>query len=486
VSTQVQIDNFQSWESAKLQIDGLTVIVGDSNLGKSALERAIKGLLRNELSNRQVRNGSEAMQVSATIDGHTIVATLGNKPSSSIVYNVDGEEFKKLNRAVPQPILDLRLGTIEIGDVTLDPIFADQFGSQFLLEEKPGPLNAILGAFSATERLEQGKRKANGEIAELNSQAKLLSKEVQAVETRRATLELLDLKFQDIGAVVDMVEPLVERDQAVLAALATLIDHRERLDAIHEVMGKLEVPTTSSVEHALKLGAALTTAATLRLRHNRITRVLSRLTVPDATEAATQLALAGAYRTAAAARLKHARTETLLKKLVVPGALLTETMDARVEILNLATLSRSRTRLSVIKRSMQAVEDIVSRWTDITVAYKSTKALTELLAARKEYGASRANQRIFKIDTLVSSFRTAIQAGSTLRMKATALAVVIEGRAKVQRTLSSWTLLDMEIAKVEADLESITQAERKALKDSLAGKVVCKKCGEVSEPINVA
>jgi DNA repair ATPase RecN len=67
--------NFQSWASFDIEMDGLTVVTGPSDVGKSALFRALRGVLRNEISAEYVRDGQdEPLTVKFEWDGHTVVA----------------------------------------------------------------------------------------------------------------------------------------------------------------------------------------------------------------------------------------------------------------------------------------------------------------------------------------------------------------------------------------------------------------------------
>jgi ABC-type phosphate/phosphonate transport system ATPase subunit len=73
--------DFQSWEEFDLNIEGRTAVVGPSNLGKSAIFRSLKGLVRNTLNANQLRVGSMLIQIEATIDGQAL-NTCSQSPGS--------------------------------------------------------------------------------------------------------------------------------------------------------------------------------------------------------------------------------------------------------------------------------------------------------------------------------------------------------------------------------------------------------------------
>ena len=55
--TEVEVRNFQSVEHAVFRIEGFTALVGRSNIGKSALVRAVKAALTGATGTDFVRHG---------------------------------------------------------------------------------------------------------------------------------------------------------------------------------------------------------------------------------------------------------------------------------------------------------------------------------------------------------------------------------------------------------------------------------------------
>src|SRR5271156_1527253 len=170
---KLQGTNFQSLQSFDLDISGLTVIVGPSNRGKSAVFRALRGLFRNELPAEYIKTGTEGLKLIATVDGTPIVAE--RKDGKSTTYLIGPKEFKKLAKTIPPELKAFGMNEVEVGEFTIDPIFSRQNGKQFLIDPdgySPMELNTILGAFASTEKLEGGKKAANLEIQHKNSEAK--------------------------------------------------------------------------------------------------------------------------------------------------------------------------------------------------------------------------------------------------------------------------------------------------------------------------
>jgi hypothetical protein len=181
--------NFQGWDRFEIEVDGLTAIVGPSNLGKSAIHRAFKAITRNDLPAGWIKTGTSNTSITLT-DGTTFELSRSTKNAPKYLVGGD-KEYKKLDGAVPDEIKALGYGQVELGEFKFDPIFASQFDAQFGLSWTPGQINQVLGAFASTDKLEQGKKEANKRIQEANSEAKLIAGELSELEAQLIKCKVL-------------------------------------------------------------------------------------------------------------------------------------------------------------------------------------------------------------------------------------------------------------------------------------------------------
>jgi DNA repair protein SbcC/Rad50 len=101
---KLKIVNFQKHEKLTIDLDQhLTVLVGPSDAGKSAVIRALRWLVLNRPSgDRFIHWGAELAKVELTVDGRTITR---KKSASYNAYLLDGKEFKALGQStVPEEI----------------------------------------------------------------------------------------------------------------------------------------------------------------------------------------------------------------------------------------------------------------------------------------------------------------------------------------------------------------------------------------------
>ena len=254
---KLSVKNFQPWADATLNIEGLTVLVGPSNKGKSSLFRALKGVLRNEIPEDFIRNNQEdPLEIELEVDGHHIQVTRKRKGSTK--YILDGKAYSSLGGKVPEEIEKLKFGEVKIGGYSIDPIFAHQNKAQFLIDPdrwKPQEINAILGAFSSTEKLDAGKKEANLRITQRKSEANTLASEVRSAEERAAGLLEITGKATVIADAILDLERGVRDDEMLVGQLGSSLHHRARLEPLQTILDALTLPDlTETTTLALKSG----------------------------------------------------------------------------------------------------------------------------------------------------------------------------------------------------------------------------------------
>jgi energy-coupling factor transporter ATP-binding protein EcfA2 len=252
--------DFQSWKKFDLSVSGFTVIVGSSNRGKTALIRALRGILRNQVQEAHIRKGEKSTEVGLEIDQGPVVSLTRGKTTT---YKIDSKDFSKLAGDVPEDIKALNVHQITVGGTKLDPVFAGQFDSQFMMDLSPQDLNNVMGLFSNTERLNQGKRAIGVSNTEINSQAKLLAQEIQDGHIKVAKLRVFATEFKKLKPQYD------ELNDSVLSlhTAKNLIVRRQQvgttLKAIR-IRAEMPLPAVLDLERWFALGKLLRTAQRAR------------------------------------------------------------------------------------------------------------------------------------------------------------------------------------------------------------------------------
>ncbi len=243
--------NFQSWPNFKIQVEGLTVITGETNLGKSSVFRALRGILRNEISQAAVKTGTEECALDLNLDGLSIKFNRSAKGSAE--YVIGKKRYAKLAGQIPPEIQALGFNEIQIGTFKFDPVFAGQFDSPFLLKSSPQELNAVLGAFASTEKLEFGKKQAALQITQKNQEAKALASEIGEAEERRSRLDELQAKVEAVAEALPTLENEAARLSHLSINLRAAILQRRLLEPIQAILAKLELPDFTEADQLVAL-----------------------------------------------------------------------------------------------------------------------------------------------------------------------------------------------------------------------------------------
>lgn len=133
------IQNFQAHKRIKVEFDPhITTIVGSSDVGKSAIIRALRWVATNAPNGDAfIRHGSKGSTVKLFVDGHVVTRRRSLKGATN-EYLLDDNEYKAFGRTVPEPIEAL----INMGSTG----WQQQHDAPFWFSESPGEVSRQLNA----------------------------------------------------------------------------------------------------------------------------------------------------------------------------------------------------------------------------------------------------------------------------------------------------------------------------------------------------
>jgi len=217
---KVKIKNFQSIESADLTVDGFTVIVGRSNIGKSAIVRAIDGALTNLSGDSFVRLGEHHAEVELETDNLTLKWSKGGGLND---YVINGEDFESVGRGAPSVIAEAGFREVEVSRATIPVQVAGQFNPIFLLD--PGKVSGSLAAEVVSDI---------GRLGELQSALRNAAKDRRSLDTVQR------VRRKDLKQAKSDVEAFENLDASVALGERLRELHGE-LDSLSAGIRKLEV-----------------------------------------------------------------------------------------------------------------------------------------------------------------------------------------------------------------------------------------------------
>lgn len=213
---KVTIENFQSIEKATLEIKGFTVIVGRSNIGKSAIVRAIEGALDNASGDSFVRKDTSFSQVRLESPGMDLTWKKGGGFND---YMINGEAFESVGRGAPPVIADLGFKSLDVAKTTVPVQVASQFDPIFLLDSSKvsGSVAAeVVSDVGRLGELQEALRNVAKDRRSLESTQKVRRKDLKQAQKEVAS-------FHNLQEISDLREKLL-KDRAHIQTLEAEIE----------------------------------------------------------------------------------------------------------------------------------------------------------------------------------------------------------------------------------------------------------------------
>lgn len=223
------IKNFQSHEDTSLDLGPLTVVVGRSSSGKSALVRALRGLSSNLTGKDYITHGQTTAQIQATTDKGVITLTKG-KPEDSYVILGHGDQnpkrYTKLGGSVPEDVTDF------LGVEPKDPLnFAGQFDMPYLLRASGAEVARTLGELTNVSVIFEAGREGLRRKNNFSSTLRTREGDLAALEPRLAQFEGLEDR-----------KDLLEKAKI---ALQNALDVRNRVNRLDDLIATIRTASTA-------------------------------------------------------------------------------------------------------------------------------------------------------------------------------------------------------------------------------------------------
>lgn len=259
---KVRVRDFQSIEDATIVIDGLTVITGTNNAGKSAMFRAFRGALTNARGYDFVRYGAKHCTVDVE-DLETNRTLTWKKGKGINTYVVDGKELPKVGVGVPPEAQIFGVESVRAGNSEMWPQIAEQLtGVSFLLHESGSVVAEAVADVDRVNQLSRALSACDKDKRSTRSNLKVRRKDAKTFAERMEGFAGLD----EASQAVDALEKRHKKAQKIAKANANLVRLGERVQrAKAEVEGLkgldgVEVPSHDRVKK-LREGAEECSAA---------------------------------------------------------------------------------------------------------------------------------------------------------------------------------------------------------------------------------
>ena len=255
--TDVEVRNFQSVEHAAFRVEGFTAIAGRSNIGKSALVRAVKAALTGSTGTDFVRHGPSCARrlkkakackcycsVSIKREGFDLLWEKGDGVNR---YTFNGHVYDSVGSGTPSFLMD-GFAPIKIGDSKELLQVSDQFDPIFLLNQTGGVIADVLSDVAHLDRVNIAMRMVEKDRREVTSTRKVREQDVVVLTQDLVRYDGLDDAVDKIRGVEDTLAEVERLDKRLRqvemfleagASRATEIKHLSGIESVPEPDVKL-------------------------------------------------------------------------------------------------------------------------------------------------------------------------------------------------------------------------------------------------------
>lgn len=181
----IEILNFQSHANTKLDFDeGVNVIIGPSDSGKTAVIRALKWIFFNEPSGTDIiKKGEDSAKV--TLKLNTGFKIIRGRSKSKNYYEIispenETQRFEGFGVNVPQEIINLTgINKIYLGNMKKYLNIAEQLESPFLITDSPSIKANALGKLAGVDIIDKALGNLSKDMYEINSARKSIENEIR-------------------------------------------------------------------------------------------------------------------------------------------------------------------------------------------------------------------------------------------------------------------------------------------------------------------
>lgn len=216
------IENFQSHKYTVIDFDenGVNVIVGETDVGKSAILRALYFLLFNKYQGDWfIRTGESECRVTAEFSDGSIISRVKSKSKNRYITIINGEKqvYEGFRNTVPEEVMQIHgLRDLYLDDKNkISLSISEQLNGHSILN-LPDSLKAkLLGVLSGVEAVDIGLQINGSNINEINSEIKVCMENIKELQEDLKEYEDLTQMKENITNWENKLQKIKELDKKI-------------------------------------------------------------------------------------------------------------------------------------------------------------------------------------------------------------------------------------------------------------------------------
>lgn len=284
---KIELTNFMSHSHSIFElVDGLNVIVGENNCGKSAIVAALETLCENERGDYMVRHGqSECVVRVETVEGHSVE---WRRKKTTVSYVINDEPIHRLGGGVPDELHNfLKLPLVQAEPDDFNIHFGEQKEPIFLLNQSASRRAQFFASSSDAIKLIRMQRLHKEHVSEERKRVKKLQKLQTSLRLRIVQTESIPVLEQKMAALDETVDHINRANRSIsrLRDLIHAVDGQQtqlqRYERQHQILDQTAVPPTLRDSTPLRLLADRISEQSLQLAGQSARRdILKELCAP--------------------------------------------------------------------------------------------------------------------------------------------------------------------------------------------------------------
>ena len=213
----LKLINFQSHKESQINFDeGLTVILGQTDQGKSSIIRALKWVLYNEPRGTDfITAGCKLCRVMLEMEDGSLIIRERDGQRNRYILKKDGEEqiFEGFGNSVPLEIIRAHgIPKIYIDrDATSAVNLAEQLEAPFLISESGSNRAKALGRLVGIHIIDAAQRTTLKDLVDAQQQHKLLDKDITTLKDELQSYKDIKVLAEKISCLKETLENLKQK-----------------------------------------------------------------------------------------------------------------------------------------------------------------------------------------------------------------------------------------------------------------------------------
>ena len=210
--SKLQIKNFQAHSLLEIDLEpGINTIVGPSDVGKSAIIRALRWIATNRPSGEAfIKDGEKSAEVRLTAEANHVLRTRGKEN----IYGMNGQRLEAFGTEVPEPVT----AVLQLSEIN----FQGQFDSPYWFNDSAPEVSRQLNQIVDLSVMDSTLSNLIGKLKNAKSETTVIQERLDTITEERKTLSHFRKMEEDLAGAESVFQSLTAQ-QTEIAGLERLI-----------------------------------------------------------------------------------------------------------------------------------------------------------------------------------------------------------------------------------------------------------------------